>query len=166
MLCALALGIMFLGIVPFATFVAPAAASLCVMFFVIEFSKKMAFAIYFIISVLSLLLVPEKEVVFLFICVFGYYPILKAVFEKHFNRLPGMMLKLLCFNVAVVSMYLLLINVFVVAAIKDEFAAYTTGLLIALLVLGNIVFLVYDYALTRLVSGYVNGLRQKIIKGD
>ena len=76
-LCGLisALGVvimMITAIIPTTTYAMPAMASLLLTVIVIETDKKWALASYFVVSVLSLLLVPDKESVAFYILFFGY----------------------------------------------------------------------------------------------
>ncbi|MBR5774053.1 MAG: hypothetical protein IKY44_04290, partial [Clostridia bacterium] len=72
------------------------------------------------------------------------------------------MLKFLIFNVSVVSAYYVLINFFGIKISSESFTFETMALI--LLVLGNVLFLVYDIAFTRLVSVYIKIWRKHVHK--
>ncbi|NLL91596.1 MAG: hypothetical protein GX222_04150 [Ruminococcaceae bacterium] len=162
-LTAVSITIMFMGsMIPFATFAVPAMASLTVLFFVMELSKTTAFIVYLSISILSLLLVSDREVTFLFAFFFGHYPILKALFENLKRKILEYLLKFSVFNISIISAYFLMLKIFGFEAIVKEFADYKTAFLLLLLVLGNVTFFVYDIALTRLIILYIRLIRPKL----
>ncbi|NMA07278.1 MAG: hypothetical protein GX928_06160, partial [Ruminococcaceae bacterium] len=111
---------------------------------------------------LSLLLVSDREVAFLFTFFFGHYPILKAIFENLKRRILEYLLKFSVFNISMISAYFLMLKVFGFEAIVKEFADYKTAFLMLLLVLGNITFFIYDIALTRLIILYIRIIRPKL----
>lgn len=93
------------------------------------------------IGLLSLILVPDVEQDLMFLCFFGWYPALRPKLEP----LPGALrlcAKLALFNGVVVALEAVIIRFFV-----PETGG--RGLLLALLVLGNVTFLVYDLAIPR-----------------
>ncbi len=163
LLTAAAVAVMFLGsVIPFATFAVPAISSLTILYFSLEYGKRFALLVYIAISTLSLLLIPDKEIAFLFALFFGHYPILKGVFENVKNKLAGWIFKFLAFNASILIIYWLLTSVFVSEMVLSEFAGYTKGFLIVLLLAGNLAFLLFDIALTRLISMYLFRIRPKL----
>ena len=111
-----------------------------------DYGKKYALLLYAVVSLLSLFLVPDKELVLFYVLVLGYYPVLRW------------MAKFGCFNAAVVVMYALLIVVLAPPELVQEFAAEGTPMLLALLALGNLSFWLCDRALTAITPLY----RQRI----
>jgi len=128
-------------------------ASLCLAFCVIEIDVRHACMVWAVTAVLSLILLPSKELAAVYL-LGGLYPIAKSSFER-LHPLFTWALKLSMFN----SMFLL----FILAAQKllglsgmgYEFTAAT-------LLLGNASFLVYDFALTVFISIYLIRLRRRI----
>ena len=125
----------------------PIIVGLFLTIMVVEMGKKWAFAVYVAVSVLSVLFVAEKESAIIYVAFFGYYPILKPILESIRIRPVEWVLKFLVFNVSMVSAYFVLTKFF---GVKLEIFA------IVLLVLGNILFLIYDIVFTRLVTVYIN----------
>lgn len=161
-LAALALALMFLGgVLPFATIACPVLASLVLLPVYIEAGRKWSAMWYLAVAVLSLFLAPEKETAVLFVF-FGYYPVL----HKWLGRLPGKMLKWLaklCYvNLAVAAAYSLLLFVFPVASLTEEFAQTQKWLLAVMLLLANFSFVIYDVLLDRLEVFYHVKLRPKL----
>lgn len=164
-LSAAAVAILFFGsILPFATFIAPAAASLAVLYFCLEYTRGTAALVYAVISVLALLLAPDKEQALLFTFFLGYYPIAKSAIEKLRSRALQWVLKVLLCNATTLSLYYVITHIFVLESVREEFAEYTTAVLILLIVLGNITFVFFDIALTRLSVLYTVRLRPRLAK--
>lgn len=162
-LSGMALALMLLGsVIPLATFITPALAALCVLYFCLEFGNKMAFAVYFVISTLSLLLAADKELALVFTCVIGYYPILKQLTEKLRSRLLKWLIKFSVFNVTAIGLYYVLLHVFVMASVREEFAEYTTPLLVVLVLLANLTLFFYDRVLTKLSVLYIVKIKPKL----
>lgn len=152
-IAALSIVLMFLtSIIPSMTYALPAAAGILLIILVIEVDKKWAFGVYFVVSILSILLIADKEAAVMYIFFFGYYPILKAVFEKHFNLALSWIVKLIVFNIAVIIAFLITTYVFNIPF--DEMEKYGKIAAFALLAAGNLVFIIYDFALTNLVKLY------------
>ena len=145
MMAALAVVIMAMGgLIPVATFVCPV---LCMMIlsFVLKFcGRRIAWAWYGAVSILSLLLAPDKEAaaVFLFL---GFYPIVKPALD---GMKLGLLLKLLLFNVAILVMYWLLIHFLGMDQIAAEYQELGKVMTAVMLVLGNVTFFMLDRALT------------------
>ena len=146
-MAALAVVIMSMGtLIPLATFVCPVICMLILGFVLKMTNRKMAWAWYVCVAVLSVLLAPDKEaaavVVFL-----GYYPIIKRSFER--LKLSFVM-KLLYFNAVIFGMYGLLIYLFGMDQILAEFAEIGKIMTFVTLILGNVCLVLVDLLLTRL----------------
>ncbi len=143
---ALAVVIMILGgALGIGTYAAPV---LCCMVLEIvrrNCGKRMTWAWYMAVSILGLLLCPDKEAAAVF-CFLGPYPLLKPFFD----RLPlSAAWKLAYFNAVVLILYWLLMNLLGMKELQAEFTEMGAGLLIALLVLGNLTFFLLDRLLGR-----------------
>ena len=147
MLAALAVTIMSVGgLIPVATYVS---AVLCAILGYMVWricGGRIAWAWYGTVSVLSLLLSPDKEsaAVYLFL---GYYPIIKVFFD---NCRFGFLLKLLYFNSSVTALYIVLIYLIGMEQIVTDYRALGMLGLIVMLILGNIAFLLLDHVLFRI----------------
>lgn len=164
---ALSLVIMMLtGLVPIGTYAFPCFAGILLVAIVVEYNWKWAALVYAVISVMSLFLVSDKEAVVFFIMLFGYYPILKNIieskFQRKFGRVAGYILKFMIFNVAAVTAFL--ITTFLLSIPADEYTIFGFYVPWAFLLIGNIFFAVYDYAVSVFASQYVCRLRDKIIR--
>lgn len=158
---ALAAVIMLVAYFPYFTYAVPAFAGLCVMVIVIEIGCKWAFLTYLSSAFLAFLFA-ETESKLIYICFFGFYPILKCIIEKLGKPIIEWVLKLLVFNICVVSLYYIFAEVLMLS-FEDmgRFAEYGA---VILLILGNTVFIVYDFAVSRLSFTYYDKLHSKIEK--
>lgn len=135
--------------------VAALASILCV-YAVIEMGGAYPFMIWIVTSFLSLLLLPNKSpaVFYLF---GGCYPIFKEKLERLPRRWLCFVLKLLVFHVALVLVFFTF-RLFLSADAEEAFQP----LLIAVVYgLSLACFLVYDYALTKLITFYLIRLRDR-----
>lgn len=152
-IAALSVVLMFLtAIIPSMTYALPAAAGILITIVVIEINKKWAFGVYAAVSFLSILLVADKEAAVMYIMFFGYYPILKAVIEGHCSKAVSIALKLLVFNVSMVLAFLISTYVFMIPF--EEMEKYGPIAAFGLLAAGNVVFVIFDFALSNLITLY------------
>ena len=145
LLAAVAIVIMCLGgMIPVATFVCPV---LCILLCgtVYRFcGRRITWAWYGSVTVLALLLGPDKEAAAIFVFL-GYYPILKTWFER--TKL-SLILKLIYFNFAIFLMYALLIYILGMEKIVSEYTELGWIGLGITLSLGNVTFVLLDRLLT------------------
>lgn len=132
-----------------------AIASLLAVFAVIEIGGKYPMLIYAVTSVLSLLLLPVKTAALIYFVFAGYYPILKAVLEGRLPKPAAWLLKIVIFCVAV-AVGLLAAEKLFLMDLSWIFANW--WFLICLLP----VFVLYDIALTRLISAYLGKWRARL----
>ena len=151
-LSALSVVVLLVGnVLQIGTYAAPMLASFLLIPVLEDYGKKYALLLYAVVSLLSLFLVPDKELVLFYVLVLGYYPVLRVRLNNIRRGVLRWMAKFGCFNAAVVVMYALLIVVL-------EFAAEGIPMLLALLALGNLSFWLCDRALTAITPLY----RQRI----
>ena len=145
LLAALAVVIMcFGGMIPVATFVCPVLCIfLCAVFFW-TCGSRLAWAWYGAVTVLTLLLGPDKEAAAVF-AVLGYYPILKLSFER---TKIGLLLKLMLFNIVILALYCVMIYVLGLQQVVSDYRDLGYVGVAVLLVLGNITFFLVDRLLT------------------
>ena len=148
-LCALGVVILSLGsLIPAATFCCPVLASLTLLILLPECGTKYALLAYAATACLGLLLAPDREAAALYLAL-GYYPVLQA----RLDRLPkgiGWVCRLLWFNVSVLAVYAALLFVFWLDGLRQELFGAGRRFAAALLLGGNLVFILYDFALRRL----------------
>ena len=153
--------LMFLtGVVPTLTYAIPAIAGGLLIVIAIEIGPKFAYTVFFAVSTLSLLVVADKEAAVMYAVFFGYYPVLKGFIEKKTSGIFTWLVKYLIFNVAVILAYLAISKIFM---ISYEDIAFLGKLAIpVLLMICNIVFAIYDIALTRILSTYIYNWRKYV----
>ena len=148
------------GLIQIASVAIPALCGILLIVIVLELSGKWALCVYFAVSVVSLLLVADKEAAVLFAAFFGYYPILKAKLDPIRPKALSFIIKLLVFNAAMILEYFAATRLLGVAA--EEYELFGVSIPLLLLALANIVFIVYDYALFGLVVLYCSRIRPKL----
>lgn len=164
-LCAACVIMMFLvGVFPALLYVFPMMCGLVMYIIYYECGTKIALAAFISVSLLSLLISPDKESAVLFIAFFGYYPILKVYVDMLKSKALRCLIKLVSFNASIVASYWLLMNVFGLVDVTDFVGEYSHTLVWAFLAAANVVFLMYDYALLRVALLYRVKLRQLVFK--
>lgn len=160
LLAALATVVLFLGgLLPFATFTAPALAGIFLLPLALEFGIGSGLMAWFIVGLLGLLIVPDKELGLIFIFLLGYYPMLKSKLDSIHKKALQWLVKMLLFNTAVFAMYSLILFVFPIGEIVTEFAGASRFFTIALIAAGNLAFVLYDLALAKIILLYYVRLR-------
>ena len=153
-MAALALVVMCLGgLIPLATYVCPMFCAVLLMVVLRLTGRRVAWAWYGAVSILSMLLGPDKEAAAVFVFL-GYYPILKPWLDK---RKMSFLWKLLLFNAAIFVMYSVLIYVFGLADVAAEFQELGMVLTIVTLLLGNATLFMLDALLTVLEKRKFHG---------
>ena len=159
MMAALAVSFMLLSYFPYLTYAIPAFAGLFIMAVVIEINYKWAFVSYLASAVLVFLFAePESRLLYVFFL--GYYPILKALLERMKKPVTEWILKIFFFNAAVLLVYFVFAKPLGID-LSDIPLLGKYGALI-LLGLGNIVFVLYDIAVSRMAGVYLGVVRPKI----
>ena len=158
---ALAVVIMLTSYFPYLTYAIPAIAGLCVMVVLIETDYKWAVFTY-ISSAVLVFMFAEMESKFLYVFLFGYYPILKSLIEKINKQIFEWILKIIIFNISILLVYVVFSKLFALSL--DDFGALKQYGVAILLLLSNIVFIVYDIAVSRMSIVYINMLHPKINK--
>ena len=157
---ALSLVLMLLtGVLPFGTYALPCFAGILLTSIVIEFGIPWAIGVYVGVSVLSFLLVSDKEAALYYTLILGIYPILKSLFERIKLRWLSFLIKLLYFNLMAVAAFY--ISIFVLSIPIESFSLFGFNMPFLFLLIGNAVFVVYDICVTRLISAYLNVWRSR-----
>jgi len=141
---------------PFASFAFPAIAGVLLIFLNIEFGKGWALLVYAGVALLSFILSSDHTAVISFAVFFGYYPILKGVIENLRKPVLEWLIKILTFNLAILVGVFLTILLFGKEILLMEYSQFGKAGLIAFIGACEVVFVVFDIALTRLISFAVN----------
>lgn len=165
LMSSLCLLLMFMtGMIPFATFALPAMAGIVLVAVVVEMGRPTATMVYVAVSILSLFMCPDKEAAMMFIGFFGYYPIVQGVLERIKPRLLRMAAKFSVFNASILASYWVIINLFGLTEILEEMGTFGEWTLLATWLLGNWVFIMFDFALGRIAYAYVHVLRYRLFQ--
>ena len=157
MLCALSVIALSVGsVIEVLDITTAVLASLLCIYAVIEIGGAYPWMIWLVTSILSLLLLPQKTPALFYTLFAGFYPIVKEKLEKLKNPI-SYVLKLAVFHVSLTA---------IVAGMKLFFPAELDmgGLWwmpLVLYILCLACFVMYDFALTRLITFYLVRLRHK-----
>lgn len=129
-------------------------ASLVTVVLVIERGGVYPWLVYGVTAALALLLVPNKTPAIVYACFMGFYPILKEKLERLSLRLLRLAVKLAVFNAS-------LALIWGVATLL--MGGVTFGMHIAIvIVMLNLIFVFYDYALSVMITGYLRVWRKRL----
>ncbi len=131
-----------------------ALASLLCIFAVVEYGGAAPWLVYAVTGILSLILLPNKTPAAMYVVFLGYYPIIKEKLEM-LKKPISWLLKELIFNASLVAL-LLIVKFLLMPTVSDPWWLYA-----AVVVLAEAVFILYDIALTRLITFYLIKLRHR-----
>ena len=139
-----------------------AIASLICIIAVIEYGRVYALMIYAATALAAMLLLPEKFTPSLYALLIGYYPIIKELIER-IGRKSGKRalfavvrwaVKLAFFAAALLAVTLVAIYVLILPE-------YAEWLEVVVFLLAGATFVLYDIALTRMISTYIFRIRRR-----
>ncbi len=157
-LSALAVVILLLGgAIGIGTFAAPVLAMAVLLPVLEEYGPRAAATAFCAVSLLALLLVPDRELALVYIG-FGWYPILRPHVARIPSRLLRLAVRLAVCNGVIAALYGLLLRLLGLTADLMEASRLLNA---ALLVMGNLVFLLLDLVLARLTNLWRRKLRRR-----
>lgn len=121
---------------------------------IVEFGDRAGISVWITSSVLALILLPSKFSSLLFVAFCGWYSLVKKVLER-LSRVLCILLKFLIFNAVLTVIYIITVKVITVETL-------TPILTVAVFLLSNIVFVIYDVLLTKIIFLYVNLWRKRL----
>ena len=134
------------GLVPIATYCAPLLAMAVLLPVQEEYGKKMALTAWVSVSLLALMLTPDRETALVYVF-FGWYPVVRPRIAALPSRLVRLAVRLIIANAAILLLYGAVLRLMGLTA---DLLEETFLLNAALLAMGNVVFLLLDLALARL----------------
>lgn len=154
LLIALTLVILALNtLLPISTLSILTIASAIIPIAIIRTSIKNALLVYIASSLLGFLLLP-KDIIILYTLFFGIYGLVKYYIEK-LNKITFEIILKIIFSSIILVIYYLLFSSFI--------NVKSINLPLYLIFIGaNILFLIYDYALTLIISFYINKIHHRI----
>lgn len=141
------------SILPISTLSVLTLASCLIPISIIRTSVKNAILVYLSSSLLSFFILPIKMSIY-YILFFGIYGVMKYFIERLNKLTLEIILKIMCFNTLLGFIYFIVTNFLGNFSIK--FPIYLLWLI------AQIVFLIYDYALTMIISIYLQKLHKQI----
>ena len=165
LLTALAVVILLLGgLIPLATFCCPMLAILVLLPLRLECGSRLAATSWAAVSLIALLLVPDRELT-MFYVFFGVYPLVKPAVDRLPSRVLRVLVKLLYCSAALAVSYALLIFLFRLEAILAEFQTASLALTLATFAMANVAFLLLDELILRVEALWVRKLRSRFFRG-
>lgn len=125
------------------------------------FGTSSAWITYAAVSVLSFILVADKECMLMYVMLFGFYPIIQDYLNKIRVTPARAFIKLLIFNILLLAVQLLLIYVFGIPFLEEGEGKWLIALFAVLM---NFLFVMYDKILIILKKIYETKLEKKIKK--
>lgn len=123
-------------------------SSLPVTFTIMQWGAGAGVTLFIAVSMISGILTGNIYGVVPFVFFFGHYPIFKFLIEKKRKAVVEVILKLVVFNCSMLLWYLLFRGIF----LENLPVQLTGGMLPAALYAGlQLVFIIYDYVLSRLI---------------
>lgn len=117
------------------------------------YGTKWAVLVYIASSLLSLLILPSKVMAIIYALMLGHYTVVKALIERLQSPVAVWALKLMVFNVCLAICCALYVFVFSLTLPYQLWIVFIGG---------NVVFIIYDTALSGLINGYILKLVEKI----
>ncbi|MCH5324268.1 MAG: hypothetical protein J1E39_03540 [Eubacterium sp.] len=162
-LCAICVIMMFFtGVIPIGAYLLPAVAGIVIWVILQEINLKWALLSYAAVALLAMLLTPDIESKLLFAAFFGYYPSIRDKLARIKPKLLSLLARFAAFNIPVVIVYFLLLNVLGMAELMEDFAGFGEWALLILWGIGNFTFICYDICLDQLSFFYDKWLKRKI----
>lgn len=138
----------------------PLVASLVMIILLDSISQKSALLTFISTSIISFILLNDKECVLLYILFFGYYPLIRDKINDIKSKFLSYLLKFITFNAAMVLTQVLCVYVF---GIPFDDMLGKWGIVLFVLCL-NLVFVVFDKLYTLLLKLYRIKLKKKVEK--
>lgn len=162
-----ALAVVFLqmgGMVPLATFCCPLLAMLCSLPVLEEYGRRAALLLYAAVSLLALLVAPDKEVALLY-AFLGWYPALRPTIDRAIgDKLAHLLVKSALFAAAVSAMYALAIFLLGMEDLAREYTEAGRWVAALTAVLGFAVWLLFDKVLLRFTLLYRRKWRKRLLR--
>lgn len=159
---ALSILFMFLGgVVSLFAYIMPMLAGVLMIMVKRTFGTSSAVMTYISTSLLSFILVADKECMMMYVMFFGFYPILKFYLEKIGRKPVRFVVKLIIFDVLMLLSQIALFYVFKIPFFENDEGK---ALVILFVIMLNILFIVYDIMLDKILVIYEIKIEPRIKK--
>ena len=160
MMAALSVVFMFIGnMFPTGRMGFMAVASLFTVAVIIQSGYIAGAAVFAVSTILGMLMLPDKSPLAFYGIFFGYYPIVKSLAEKVKSIAVSWGIKIAVFNAALTVIFVFLKDLLMLRFF-DKLAENILGIVIYIVF--NIVFIVYDIGLSRLIGFYMTNIYNKL----
>lgn len=149
------------GITMVLAYAAPMFLGLMMIMLKRTFSAKSAWITYIATSLLSFILVTDKECMMMYVIFFGYYPIVREYFNKIKAKPLRIILKFIFFNIMMLLCQIILIKVFGIPFLEDGQGKWFIGVFALMM---NILFFVYEILIDKITVLYIYKIEKRIKK--
>lgn len=139
-------------------YLTPQLCGLIMMMLNKTFSRKYALCVFFSVSILSLLFLPDKETGLVYLFFFGYYPLIKEKLDFFKPKALSLAVKVLIFNAGILTSQLILVYIFGIP-FDNDLGKWGFPLFI---ILFNVLFLIYEKLYNVILSIYETKLEKRI----
>lgn len=160
-LAALSCAFMIFSRIPNLTYAVPALSGLFIMIILFEAGVKYAVLAFLVSALLNFVFADINSCV-LFVLLFGYYPIIKAVLDSKANKTVGWVFKILLFNFAAAGCFF--VFKFIIGFELSSLYIWGKYTIVLSAILLNAVFVLYDIALSQAAEFYFARIRHKMDK--
>jgi len=115
--------------------------------------------VFVVSTLLGFLLLPDKAPIAFYGLFFGYYPIIKSVAEKLKKRWLQWLLKLAVFNAALTVIFIFMKELLMLRFFDKLSESLLSA---AIYLVFNIIFIVYDIGLGKLIGFYMTSIYNKL----
>ncbi len=160
LLTALTLVFLYLAnIIPTSRLGIVAVASLFAVASVVEAGIVSSVFVFVGSSIIGALILPDKTTVMLYVLFFGYYPFIKSIAEKIRPRAVQWIIKLAVFNASFTLIWYLFKSLLFNGSYLDTNLIFVYSAV-------NIVFVLFDVGLTKLITFYIVRISKNIKKNN
>lgn len=159
---ALSVVLMFFGGITFIfAYIMPMLVGMMMIMLRRTFGTASAWITYTATSVLSFILVTDRECMLMYVLLFGFYPIIQPKLNRIKISLLKIIVKFILFNTLIAVVQIMLVYVFGIPFLEEGEGKW---LIILFAVLMNILFIIYDKLLISLTRLYEIKIEKKIKK--
>lgn len=159
---ALSVVLMFLGGITFVlAYAIPMIVGLFMIMLRTTFGASAAWITYAATSLLSFILVADRECMLMYVMFFGFYPIIQPRLSKIKITLLRIFAKLIIFNSLIAASQIILFYIFHIPFLEN---GEGKGLIIIFAVMMNLLFFIHDRLLTMLYKLYNEKFEKRIKK--
>lgn len=160
-LSALSVALLFLGSVIWVlAYIMPLVTGLLMIILTQNVNKKSAWTVFAAVSIICLLIMPDKECGLTYMFFFGFYPIIKENVDKIKSKILLWLARLGIFNAGIVLSQLICFYIFGIEF--DNFLGRWG--IVLLLVIANLMYLIYEKLLGMITVIYIKKYKNRVAR--